>query len=93
GPKGIAVGPQGRLFVVDTENQAIRMIDLKQNIISTVCGYGPQGRGSGGDGSDATKAQMGRPHGICVDADGVVYVGDTMNHRVRFFTAPNATKK
>ena len=93
GPKGIAIGPQGRLFVVDTENQAIRMIDLKQNIISTVCGYGPQGRGSGGDGADATKAQMGRPHGICVDANGVVYVGDTMNHRVRFFTAPNVTEK
>jgi sugar lactone lactonase YvrE len=93
GPKGIAVGPQGRLFVVDTENQAIRMIDLKQNVISTVCGFGPQGRGSGGDGSDATKAQMGRPHGICVDANGVVYVGDTMNHRVRFFTAPNVTEK
>jgi len=93
GPKGIAVGPQGRLFVVDTENQAIRMIDLKRNKILTVCGYGPQGRGSGGDGADATKAQMGRPHGICVDAKGVVYVGDTMNHRVRFFTAPNVTEK
>ena len=92
GPKGIAVGPQGRLFVVDTENQAIRMIDLKQNVISTVCGYGPQGRGSGGDGADATKAQMGRPHGICVDAKGVVYVGDTMNHRVRFFTPPMSLK-
>jgi sugar lactone lactonase YvrE len=93
GPKGIAVGPQGRLFVVDTENQAIRMIDLKQNMISTVCGYGPQGRGPGGDGADARKSQMGRPHGICIDANGVVYVGDTMNHRVRFFTAPNATEK
>jgi len=93
GPKGIAIGPQGRLFVVDTENQAIRMIDLKQNIISTVCGYGPQGRGPGGDGAAALKSQMGRPHGICVDASGVVYVGDTMNHRVRFFTAPNVTEK
>lgn len=93
GPKGIAVGPQGRLFVVDTENQAIRMIDLKHNLISTVCGYGPQGRGPSGDGADATKSQMGRPHGICVDSSGVVYVGDSMNHRVRFFTAPNVTKK
>ena len=92
GPKGIAVGPQGRLFVVDTENQAIRMIDLKQNKITTVCGFGPHGHGSGGDGSAATKAQMGRPHGICVDANGVVYVGDTMNHRVRFFTAPTPRK-
>jgi streptogramin lyase len=83
GPKGIAVGPQGDVYVVDTENQAIRKIDLKADKISTIAGYGPDGAGGAGDGGPATKAQLGRPHGICVGPDGAVYIGDTNNHRVR----------
>ena len=83
GPKGIAVGPQGRVFVVDTENQAIRRIDVATGQISTVAGSGPQHRGGGGDGGPATKAELDRPHGICVGPDGSIYIGDTLNHRVR----------
>lgn len=83
GPKGIAVGPKGNVYVVDTENQAIRMINTKTKIISTIAGSGPGNRGSGGDGGLATKAQLARPHGICVGLDGAVYIGDTLNHRVR----------
>ncbi len=83
GPKGIAVGPRGNVYVVDTENQAIRMIDVKEQSISTIAGYGPSARGFGGDNGPATEAKMDRPHGICVDAEGRVYLGDTNNHRVR----------
>ena len=39
-------------------------------------------KGSGGDGGDALKAGMGRPHG-CVIGKGVLYVADSENHRVR----------
>jgi sugar lactone lactonase YvrE len=83
GPKGIAVGPDGNVYVVDTENQVIRMIDTKAKVISTVAGAGPAHRGGAGDGGSATKAQMDRPHGICVGPDGSIYIGDTNNHRVR----------
>ena len=83
GPKGIAVGPAGNVYVVDTENQVIRMIDTKTKIISTVAGIGPTERGGAGDGGAATKAQTDRPHGICVGPDGAIYIGDTNNHRVR----------
>ena len=86
GPKGIAVGPNGNVFVVDTENQAIRRIDTKTGTITTVAGSGPKNRGFGGDGGDATKAKLARPHGICVGADGTIYIGDTLNHRVRCVT-------
>jgi len=83
GPKGIAVGPEGHVYVVDTENQAIRKIDTKSGLISTVASSGPDQRGGAGDGGPATDAQLDRPHGICVGADGIIYIGDTLNHRVR----------
>ncbi len=82
GPKGIALGPDGAAYVVDTENQAIRKI-APDGTISTIAGVGPQGRGYGGDGGSATAAKMDRPHGLCVGPDGAVYIGDTNNHRVR----------
>ena len=83
GPKGIALGPDGNVYVMDTENNAVRKIDLKSGLISTAAGSGPDAKGSGGDGGPATKAQMDRPHGICVGPDGTIYIGDTNNHRVR----------
>ncbi|MCW5979391.1 MAG: hypothetical protein KIT09_15045 [Bryobacteraceae bacterium] len=82
GPKGIAVSG-GHVYVVDTENQAIRDIDLKTRTIRTIAGSGPAGRGYGGDGGPATEAKLDRPHGICAGRDGAVYIGDTNNHRVR----------
>lgn len=83
GPKGIAVGPEGHVYVVDTENQVIRKIDINSNTISTVAGKGPEYRGYSGDGGSSIEAEMDRPHGICVDADGKIYIGDSENHRVR----------
>jgi streptogramin lyase len=83
GPKGIAVGPDKAVFVVDTENHAIRRIDVAAGTISTIAGMGSQYKGGDGDGGSATKATMDRPHGICVGPDGAVYIGDTNNHRVR----------
>ena len=83
GPKGIAVGPQGRVFVVDTENQVVRVIDTQQNKISTLAGQGPAHRGFSGDDGPSTSASLNRPHGICVDSAGRVFIGDSENHRVR----------
>ena len=83
GPKGIALGPAGNVFVVDTENHAVRKIDKHHTNISTVAGSGPQHGGGKGDGSSATAAELNRPHGICVDRNGTIYIGDTLNHRIR----------
>lgn len=80
GPKGIAVGPDNCIYIADTENQAIRKID-GGGIITSIAGTGQ--RGYSGDGGPATAATMDRPHGICLGPRGEVYIGDTLNHRVR----------
>jgi sugar lactone lactonase YvrE len=94
GPKGIAVGPTGDVDVVDTENQAIRRIHVRQGTITTIAGRGPRARGYEGDGGPATRAALDRPHGICLGPAGEVYLGDTNNHRVRrveFYGPPEVT--
>lgn len=83
GPKGVALDRYGNVYLADTENQVIRRVHVRTGIITTVAGQGPDARGFGGDGGPAEKAQFDRPHGICVAADGTIFVGDTNNHRVR----------
>ena len=80
GPKAIRCDRHGNLFVVDTENHAVRRIDAATNVVMTVAG----GRkGGGGDGGPATAAGLDRPHGCVVAADGSIYIADSNNHRVR----------
>ena len=80
GPKGIEVGPDSAVYLADTENHAIRRIDLESGIISTVAGDGS--RRDGPDG-DPLRCGLARPHGVYVDPAGRVYIGDSENHRVR----------
>jgi len=83
GPKGIAYSQQDNsVYVVDTENHAVRRVGLSDGRIDTVLGNGE--RGDGPDG-DPLACRLNRPHGVCVQ-DGVVYVGDSENHRVRALT-------
>jgi DNA-binding beta-propeller fold protein YncE len=83
-PKEMAVAPNGDIFVVDTENHAIRMIDAATGIVRTIAGNGTAG--SHGDGGPAERAGLARPHGAAVGPDGAVYIGDSENHRVRKLT-------
>jgi streptogramin lyase len=80
GPKGIAVGPNGGVFVVDSENNAVRRIDLQSGLIATVIG-GPEDFGGAGHGGVET--QLHQPHGLCIAPDGAIFIGDTLNHRIR----------
>jgi streptogramin lyase len=81
GPKELDIDKDGNIYVVDTENQAIRKIDAKSSKVSTVAGSGKLG--NTGDGGPATKATLGRPHGVVAGPDGSVYIGDTQSHKIR----------
>jgi DNA-binding beta-propeller fold protein YncE len=80
-PKELTIDREGNLLIVDTENHAIRKIDIRSKILATVVGNGRQG--GDGDGGPATAASLDRPHGAAVAPDGSIYIGDTNNHRVR----------
>jgi sugar lactone lactonase YvrE len=80
GPKGIAYSAADHaLYIVDTENHAIRRMDLASRTVETVLGTGA--RADGPDG-DPLACGLARPHGVFV-AGGIAYVTDSENHRVR----------
>jgi len=85
-PRDIEFGPDGRLFIADTDNHRIRAVDLTTGIIQTVAGNGDPGYA--GDGGSALQASFHRPFGLGVDAVGDVYVADTFNNRVRRVVQP-----
>jgi streptogramin lyase len=80
GPKGIAVSPDGGVYIADTESHTIRHIDQATGIITTVLGTGVRAEGSDGE---PLQCGLARPHSVYVGNDGTVYVGDSENHRVR----------
>lgn len=80
GPKGIALAPNGDVYLADTENHAIRMIEAKTGLIRTVAGTGEKGDGPEGD---PLACKLARPHGVFVDTDGSLLIGDSETHRLR----------
>lgn len=89
GPKGIAVGPDGNVYLADTESHSVRRIVVKSRTLELVAGTGGQGDGPQGD---ALQCRFARPHGIFIDADGTIVVGDSENHRVRIVQTARSIK-
>ena len=79
GPKGLALDGDRVLYVADTENHAVRRIDLKSRVIATVMGTGERGDGPE---SNPLICRMSRPHGVLF-AKGALYVSDSEAHRIR----------
>jgi len=70
-------------FVADSNNHRIRRVALANGTTTTVAGLGSA---SWGDGP-ALFASLYSPRGVAFDdAAGVLYVGDTFNHRIRVLT-------
>jgi sugar lactone lactonase YvrE len=80
GPRDTAIGPDGSLYIADTWGNRIRKID-RLGTITSIAGTGVAGYG--GDDGPATQAMLNMPHDVAVDAQGVVFVADSGNHRIR----------
>jgi len=80
GPKGIALDREGNAWLADTESHSVRRINARTGTLELMAGTGS--RGDGPDG-DPLNCGMARLHGVFVDSDGSVYIGDSETHRVR----------
>src|SRR6185437_15261556 len=80
-PTAVAVDREGNLYIADTMNHRVRMVDSETGIISTLVGTG-QARFSG-DGGPANQAALNEPAALAVDDAGRLYIADQSNHRVR----------
>lgn len=83
GPKGVALGPEGDIYLADTESHTIRVIRRKSGEIETIVGDGKKGDGPDGN---PLRCRLNRPHGVFVDEGGAVYIGDSSNNKVRKYT-------
>jgi len=80
GPKGVSLGPDGDVYLADTESHTIRVIRMTSGTIETVVGDGK--KGDGPDGAPRA-CRMDRPHGVFVDPQGRIFIGDSNNNKVR----------
>jgi uncharacterized repeat protein (TIGR01451 family) len=79
-PMGLAVDAAGNLYIADTYNHRIRLVNAA-GTITTVAGNGTAG--FTGDGSAAVNAELHYPYGVAVDAGGNLYIADNQNLRIR----------
>lgn len=81
-PWGIAINSRGGLYIGDSDNGSIRLIDNDQTV-TTVAG---RGWGSGYRDGDADEALFAQPMGVALGINGVLYVADSNNNSIRIVT-------
>lgn len=81
-PKGIAVGPDKMIYIVDSSNHVIRRLDPVKLTVTVVAGVPKEAKFSG-DGGSPTTAHLANPHGVGFTGNGNILIGDSDNHRVR----------
>lgn len=77
GPLGLSFDSSGNLYVADSHNNAIRMVDTSGNVVTVAGGTIGIKDGSG------TKAQFNYPVGIALGLNGSIYVTDASNNIIR----------
>jgi YD repeat-containing protein len=83
-PYGLAVGGDGSVYFTEFDSSRVRRVG-PDGIIATVAGTGVSG--FNGDSIPATTAELGRPIGLALGPDGLLYIADQGNSRVRRISA------
>ena len=80
-PANMVFDATGNIYISDVSNNRIRMINTT-GVISTIAGSSTLGS-FGGDGGQATAANLYYPSGLIFDATGNLYIADGANNRIR----------
>lgn len=80
-PRNLAFGPDGSVYVLDSGNGRVVVLDKDGSIRTTWGSLTPNGQ------TPAAPGTFNDPWGIAVGSDGSVYVADTWNHRIQKFDA------
>ena len=76
--------PNGDIYIADTLNYRIRMIEHATGLIHTVAGDGKPGdQADVGDGGPATSAHLNMPSDVAVAPNGDIYIADMHHNRIR----------
>jgi len=87
-PVGVAFDAKGNLYIADSGDEVIRVVNETSQVISTFAGGGglalcPKATDSFGDGCPATQASLDRPAAISFYAGGNLYISDFGESLVR----------
>ena len=84
-PGGVAAAPNGDIYIADTLNYRIRMIDHTTGFIHTIAGDGSAAEGEVpvGDGGPASNASLNMPSDVAIAPNGDIYIADMHHQRVR----------
>jgi sugar lactone lactonase YvrE len=80
--RGIAVTPDGSLYVADTENHRIQHLAADGTVLHVWGSFA-----ASTENSPAPDGMLNEPWGIAVGPDGSVFVADTWNNRIQKFTS------
>jgi hypothetical protein len=80
GPGDVANDGAGSLIVADTNNHAIRTVDIASGAVTTLAGSASS---AGSDDGTATTARFQAPIGVASDGAGNLLVADSGNHAIR----------
>jgi len=90
-PEGVAFDSAGNMYIADTRDNRIRMVN-PSGIISAVVGMGspclsPAKIPACGDTGPALNAKLHMPTGVVLDASNNIYIADSQDFRVRKVTS------
>lgn len=78
-PRGIALGPRGDLYVADTGNDRIQVLDSRGRYLLE---FGRFSTGSMGQGSEVDEAGFDEPWDLTLSSGNELYISDMNNDRI-----------
>ena len=83
-PRALALDAAGnKLYIADTNDQAVRRLDLTTGIITTYAGRGNAPGPGFGDGGPANGANLSSPSNLALASSGVLYIVDSGHDQIR----------